>query len=380
MQIGYGILIPVLPLFVADFGVGYGMIGLALGGMALGTVVADFPAGALLRVFDRKSVMIGGLVILGVSVIMLFWCSAVWQVILARIVGGVGTAMFNLSRHAYITEVTKPQGRGRELALFGGLARAGVFLGPAIGGLVAGLCGLKFAFLVYGFLVIMALLCSVLFVETSNIRGTRSSTMKTALLMIYRSQNRVLGAAGIGQIMVQLVRRAREAIIPLYASEVIGLDVQAVGWVVSGAALVDMLMFIPAGYIMDRFGRKYAIVPSFLLQGIGLVAIPIADSFIGLLLIGFVIGIGNGLGSGSMMTLGADLAPRQALGEFLGIWRLIGDTGSTAGPLLVGVVASAVSLPLATVLAGGVGFCAAAIFAAYVPETLPPRQPKQQAD
>ncbi len=46
-------MIPVLPLFVADFGVGYGMIGLALGGMALGTVVADFPAGAFLRALDR---------------------------------------------------------------------------------------------------------------------------------------------------------------------------------------------------------------------------------------------------------------------------------------------------------------------------------------
>ena len=376
MQIGYGILIPVLPLFVADFGVGYGMIGLALGGMALGTVVADFPAGALLRVIDRKYVMIGGLVILGASVISLFWCATVWQVVLARIVGGIGTAMFNLSRHAYITEVTKPQGRGRQLALFGGLARAGVFLGPAIGGLVAGLFGLKFAFLLYGFLVIIALLCSVLFVETRNIREASSSSMKAALLMIYRSQNRVLGAAGVGQIMVQLVRRAREAIIPLYASEIIGLDVQAVGLVFSGAALVDMLMFIPAGYLMDRFGRKHAIVPSFLLQGMGLAAIPLTDSFTGLLCICLVVGIGNGLGSGSMMTLGADLAPRQALGEFLGIWRLIGDAGSTAGPLLVGIVASAVSLSLSTVLAGGFSFCAAAMFALYVPETLPRGKPK----
>ena len=48
-------------------------------------------------------------------------------------------------------------------------------------------------------------------------------------------------------------------------------------------------------------------------------------------------GIGNGFGSGIMMTLGADLAPKGSIGEFLGLWRLIGDIGSTGGPLVVKV-------------------------------------------
>ena len=70
------------------------------------------------------------------------------------------------------------------------------------------------------------------------------------------------------------------------------------------------------------------------------------------------------------MTLGADLAPRDALGEFLGVWRLIGDGGFMGAPLIVGSVADALDLSFAAVVMAGVGFAAAAVFAYRVPETL----------
>jgi iron complex outermembrane receptor protein len=96
-------------------------------------------------------------------------------------------------------------------------------------------------------------------------------------------------------------------IIPLYAADVLGLDVQAIGLIESFSAGLEMLMFYPAGMIMDQLGRKFAIVPCFAIQSVGMFLIPFTGSFIGLLMITILIGIGNGLGSGSMLTLGADL-------------------------------------------------------------------------
>src|SRR5215216_2641999 len=103
-------------------------------------------------------------------------------------------------------------------------------------------------------------------------------------------------------------------------------------------------MFIPAGMLMDRFGRKVAAVPSFALMALGIGLIPFSHDFLTLLLVAMLIGLGNGLGSGLMMTLGADLAPPGATGEFLGVWRLIGDVGATGGPLVVGGLADAAAL------------------------------------
>ena len=102
------------------------------------------------------------------------------------------------------------------------------------------------------------------------------------------------------------------------------------------ASAIDMAMFYPAGLIQDRFGRKFASVPSFAIMAAGLALIPLTGDFLGFLAAACLSGFGNGIGSGTMMTLGADLAPRGATGPFLGLWHLIGDIGSTGGPVAGG--------------------------------------------
>ena len=135
--------------------------------------------------------------------------------------------------------------------------------------------------------------------------------------------------------MRQTIRAGRHVVVPLYAADAIGLDVQAIGWIITVSALVDMSLFYPAGHIMDRYGRKFAMVPCFLTQAIAMAAIPFTHSFTGLLLATSLLGLGNGIGAGTMMTLGADLAPGDSIGEFLGAWRLVGETGHTGAPLVV---------------------------------------------
>ena len=121
---------------------------------------------------------------------------------------------------------------------------------------------------------------------------------------------------------------------------------------------------------MDRWGRKYAYVPSFLLQSFGMAMVPFAGDFGWLLVVSLVIGLGNGLGSGTMMTLGADLAPTESRGEFLGLWRFVGDFGSAGGPLVVGHIAQIAGLSTAPLIVAGIGLLGAAILGTLVPETL----------
>jgi MFS family permease len=158
--------------------------------------------------------------------------------------------------------------------------------------------------------------------------------------------------------------------VPLYAASVLGLPVQEIGTIVSVSAAIDMSLFIPAGMLMDRMGRKWATVPSFAVMAIGMALIPLSGDFLGLLVATGVIGLGNGLSSGTMMTLGADLAPREATGEFMGVWRLIGDLGATGGPVIVGGVADLIGLAAAALTLTGVGLIAATTLLLFVRETL----------
>ena len=121
---------------------------------------------------------------------------------------------------------------------------------------------------------------------------------------------------------------------------------------------------------MDRWGRKWTAIPCLLIMSAGTLMIPLTGSFTGLLTAGLVTGFGNGLGSGINMTLGADFSPAVARGEFLGVWRLIGDVGTAGGPLLVSGVTVATSLGAASVVTGAIGLAGAAIMFFLVPEPM----------
>lgn len=173
----------------------------------------------------------------------------------------------------------------------------------------------------------------------------------------------------VAQTLGQIIRAGRFLIIPLWGAEQLGLDAAQIGIIVTAGAILDVSMFVPAGMLMDRFGRKVAAVPSFALMALGIGLIPFTRDFTTLLLAAMLVGLGNGLGAGLMMTLGADLAPPGAVGEFLGIWRLIGDIGSVAGPLMVGIVAAAVGLSGGAWVLSLAGWLAVVTLAGLVRET-----------
>ncbi|MYD08544.1 MAG: MFS transporter [Chloroflexi bacterium] len=371
--LGQGLLVPILPLYAADFGIGYVLIGLVLAGEGLGTLIADVPTGLLQRRFGNKQVMMMGLLLKSAAILLLFAAPTIWVVLLLRLFAGFGRAMYTVSAHVYVTDNVAIGKRGKAISMFGGTHRLGGFIGPAIGGIAAAMLGVRAAFLIAGLATAVGFALVALFTQ-----GQRPAKRKTGareehplhLLSVLRSNYRVLASAGIAQVFAQMIRAGRVVVIPLFAADVLGLGFEQIGYIVSISVAIDFSLFVVAGWLMDRFGRKFAIVPCFGIQAIGMALVPFAASFGGLLFAAALIGIGNGLGAGSMMTLGSDLSPDKSRGEFLGVWRLIGDLGHTGAPLVVGVVADILVLSSAIFFIAGTGLAAASIFLFLVPETL----------
>lgn len=186
----------------------------------------------------------------------------------------------------------------------------------------------------------------------------------------------VFSAASFGHILAQMTRAGQSLILPLWGADVLLLSPYQIGWVVSMTSAVSMMLFYPVGLIMDNLGRKFAIVPSFVVMGVGLAVLPLTTGFWGLLLVSGLIGLGHGLGSGTMMTLGSDLSPKEGRSAYLGAWRLVGDAGNSGVPLILGWVADALALPIASLTIAGAGLLAGAVFTFLVPETL--KKPSQR--
>ena len=369
LAFGQGILQTTLPIYATGLGVSYTMVSLVVSAASLGTLATDVPAGMILARVGLKRSMVGGTALVVLGTIPLAFLGGFWLVIALQIAAGVGTACWGLSRHAFIAAVLTVNERGKVMSTFGGLNRIGLLLGPATGGFIAAWFGIRWGFLASGVLAVIALAFSVRYIRVTDEMARPRKGRWDIVGSTLRDNRRVLAAAASGQIFAQALRAGRFLLIPLYGIEHLGLGAAQVGVVMTAGIILDVAMFIPAGILIDRFGRKTAMVPSFAIMAIGVGFIPFAHSFAQLVAVSLLVGFGSGIGSGTMLTLGADLAPQGAVGEFLGLWRLVGDIGAVGGPIAVGAIAGAIGFTGSTIVLSVIGFTAAAILGLVLQET-----------
>ncbi|MCL2471822.1 MAG: MFS transporter, partial [Propionibacteriaceae bacterium] len=273
---------------------------------------------------------------------------------------GLSGSVFGLARQSYITEAIPMRFRARALSSLGGTFRIGGFLGPLAGAWVIASWNLQAA---YGFAAIMSLFAAGVTMSLPDlpveVQTRRQGTGEgPKLFTILRAHVRTLLTLGVGVLGVGLVRAVRQTVLPLWC-ESLGLDPSHTSLIYAVSMGIDMSLFFFGGFIMDRFGRMWVAVPSLTILGIGLASLALAHSAIWVIVVACVLGLGNGIGSGIVMTLGSDASPDVGRAQFLSGWRLLGDTGNALGPLLLSAVTTLFTLAAATVSLGAVAVVAA---------------------
>lgn len=367
--IGQGAVIPIVALAARDLGASVAVASLTVALRGIGTLLFDLPAGALVSRLGERRAMVVGTAILLASLVGCIVATEVWVFALSMLLMGCGWSMWLLARLTYVSEVMPLRLRGRALSTLGGVQRMGNFVGPFLGALAITATGLDGA---YGVHVALAVAGCALLLAVPDPHADRTVDVghgPVRFRAIARDHAPVFRTAGAGAIAISVMRASRQAVLPLWASHV-GLDAAAVGVIFGIAAGLDMLLFYPAGSISDRFGRKFVAIPCLGFLALGFLLLPLTSSFATIVPIALLLGFGNGLGSGIIMTLGADFAPARGRAEFLGVWRLVSDIGTAGGPLLAAGVAAAASLGAASVLTGALGIAGATIVALRMPEPL----------
>lgn len=375
-SIGIGSVTPLIALTARDLGAGIGIASFTVALLGLGQLVGDLPAGALAARFGEKRALIGACLAEAAGLALAFLAPNVLVLGIAVFVCGLAGSMLALARQSWFTVMVPVAYRARALSTLGGTFRIGFVVGPLVGAALISVYSLTAA---YAFAATMSLIAAAVtlllpdLTETPPPAGTPSRIRTTTVLWEHR---RVLMTVGIGVLMLMVARSSRQAIIPLW-SESQGLSAATTSLIFGISAALDLVMFFPGGLVMDRFGRFWVAVPAITVLAIGLLLLPLTNSAVTITAVAVLMGMGNGISSGVVMTLGADAAPAVGRSQFLAGWRLFSDTGSSLGPLLITVITLVAPLAAASVCLGALCLLGTGWLARWLPRRRPSPDPRQ---
>lgn len=371
-SLGEGAVLPVVALSARDLGASVAVSALVVTLIGLGSWFFNLPASLITIRFGERWAIVGagfvGALALAAAAFAPLIPHGIWLLAAAMTVVGMATSVFNLARQKYLTEAVPVQFRARALSTLGGVTRIGIFIGPFVGAAVMQFAGISGAYWVgvVGMAAAAALSLTLRDLAVPDRPDGGAPVPEPTLRGVAVSHARIFLTVGIGIMLLSALRASRQVVIPLWADH-LGMDATHASLIYGLSGAIDMLVFYPAGKLMDRKGRLWVAVPSTLIMGIALFLIPLSAGFVGLLLAALLVGFGNGISSGLIMTLGADFSPDSGRGQFLGLWRFMADSGATGGPVLLSGLTALVSLAAGVWATGVLGLAAAAVFAVALP-------------
>jgi MFS family permease len=365
VQLGTAMTVSYVPIYARELGAALVLVGVIETARSLGAVIVNIPGGLLVRKGMELKIFLSCFIIMTLAACIRALSPSLTALLLCGMLLGSGQSLWILARLTYLREAVSPRMRGRVMAGFGGLVRLSRVAGPLIGSAIIVSRGYSTLFLAERILLAAALILLALKFRVPQTEEQRSSRLSDRnsfrhVWNHYWKNRGNIHAAMIGIFTLTVLRASRMLLIPLWSLSV-GLTVKQLGLITSITALVEIALVVPAGYSIDKFGRKPMLILTLLVMAAGIVTLNHAHDFTSLLTVSLLIGLGNGIGSGINMIFSTDLAPDGSTGLFIAFWRVMTEIGMAVGPLLVGIISSAFTLGAAVPVIASFGLAGALI-------------------
>jgi MFS transporter, DHA1 family, multidrug resistance protein len=375
-QLGFGAMVPSLPLYAQSFGVSTFAVGLAVSIYGFARFASIAPGGQLSDRLGRRPVLaIGGLL----SAIGSFWCayaSSFVEFNVARLVAGAGAGIILTTGQIVLADISSPDRRGRNIATYQAAFLFGFGVGPFPGGLLAGAYGLAAPFIVTGLASLVAMAIAWFLVgETRAERPAAAASDPATQIPFVRQMLQLLSHRGF--LLVSLISLMNAvvrtgglfALIPLLATSTLGLTVAQIGFAMMLANLCGLATAYPAGWLTDRLGRKAVIVPSTILTGLSMVLFCYAPSYAWFIAASIAWSVSTSISISAPAAYVVDSAPPGMNAAAMSAYRMMADAGYVIGPLGLGLLADLTSPVTAIIAAATVLVSIGVVFAVAAPDS-----------
>ncbi len=345
VAVGFGVLVPVLPVFARSFGVNNLQVGAVISAFALMRLVSSPFCGRLITIFGERLVMAVGIYIVALSSGLAGISHSYGQLLVLRGVGGIGSAMFTVSAFTLLLTSVDSGVRGRAAGFFQGGFLIGGMTGPAVGGILSSI-SLTAPFFFYAGTLAVAGTVGLLMLHP---HGTRPEERFDTPPIPFRSlvrDARYQAACFTNLAQGWTSYGVRSSLVPVLVVEVLHRPASWTGVSFAVAAVVQTIALAPAGRFVDTVGRRPAMIIGGTLGGLSIAAVPFATNIWLLIIALCVFGVAAAfLGTAPAATVGDAAGGRT--GTAVAVFSMCADIGAIVGPLVAGWLADTWSYPAA---------------------------------
>jgi MFS family permease len=368
VAVGFGIIMPAIPVFAKSFGVNNAAIGLMVSAFAITRFASGLISGVLVDKFGERAVFSTGVFMVSLFTFLAGVAQSYEQLLFFRGAGGLGSSMFSVAASSVILRSVGDDQRGQVQSVYQGSFIVGGMAGPAIGGLLS-VISLRAPFFVYSVLLFCSGVVALFFLKGDSIgakvkdsKAESATTIREALAMpAYRI---ALVLAFIG---TWVFFGMRASILPVFVTEELNSTTAVVGYGFALSAIVQGAILLKAGRFSDEKGRRAASIIGANIVFVGVLILTFAVNTWMFLLSMIVLGFGGAFLSTTPASMVGDVMKGKG-GKVIAIFQMAGDAGMIFGPIIIGWISDVYSYRTAFGFSAAI-FAIALVLVYKIPET-----------
>jgi multidrug resistance protein len=335
-MVGFGIVVPVLPLYTERFGASPFTTGLLLAVYSGMGFIFSPVVGALSDRIGRRSILLlstigqaTGFFIMGAATTLLW-------LFIARTIDGIFGANVSATQ-AYVADVTPPQDRSRALGLLGAAFGLGFICGPMLGGVLS-LISLSAPFYFAGALAAAnAVLIFFILPESLPLENRSGLNRETFVTLFREGRGRVIVPLMAAYFFMMAGFSIMTAFFAIFTEDRFGYNASANGYIFAGVGVISVIVQgAMIGRLIKNFTEKGIALTGVALLACSLFALPLVQTLTTLLLVSTGIAVGNSFINPTMNGLVSRSVNKYWQGRVLGLMQACASLGRFFGPLIGG--------------------------------------------